>query len=84
MKQASNTRPETASLLVYQPDVLRSLLHLAGQVQSSRYYQKRICPSDLDFGIEALDVDLGGGHGLLSDSESFTKAVDLCRTGIYC
>lgn len=31
---------------------------------------------DLDFGVEALDVDLGGGQGLLSNLQALADAVD--------
>ena len=32
--------------------------------------------TDLDFGVEALDVDLGGGQGLLSDRQALADTVD--------
>ena len=32
---------------------------------------------DLDFGVEALDVDLGGGQGLLSETQALADTVEL-------
>lgn len=70
------TCPETSGLLGHEPDVLRTLLHLAGQIQGCCYDEKWIRSANLDLGIEAFYIDLGCGHGLLSGSQSFSEAVD--------
>ena len=59
--------------------MLRALLHLAGQIQRRSYDHVRVCPPDLDFRIETLDIKLGSRERLLADVQAFGQSVDLCR-----
>lgn len=59
--------------------MLWTFFHLACQIQSRCDDEERIRSPDLDLGIEAFDVDLGGGHGLLPGSESLAQSVNFCR-----
>jgi len=73
------TWPQGLGFLDHEPDVLRRFFHLARQVQGRRDGQVRIRPPDFDPAVEALDVDLGRGHGLLADAEALGQTTDLWR-----
>ena len=77
-EDGSLTRPQRPGLLNDQSDVLRTLLHLTGQVHRRCQHQKRVRPPDFDFCVEALDVELGCGHGLLADAKSLAEPVYFC------
>ena len=70
------TGPERLGFGYDKADVLRAFLHLAGQVQCSGNHKIWICPSDLNFGIESSDIELGCCHGLLPDLETFPQSID--------
>ena len=58
-------------------NMLRRLLHLAGQIQGGGDDEVGVGPAYLDLAVEPLDVELGGGHGLLLAPEPLSEAVDL-------
>ena len=58
-------------------NVLGALLHLAGQIQGGGDDEVGVGPAYLDLAVEPLDVELGGGHGLLLAPEPLSEAVDL-------
>ena len=77
---SKRTGPERLGFGDDQSDVLRALLHLASQVQRRGNDEKGVRPSDFHLAVEALHVDLGRGHGLLSDAEPLAETVELCRS----
>jgi hypothetical protein len=61
--------------------VLRALLHLAGEVKGRSDDEVGVGLPDRGARVESLEVDLGGGHGLLADAETLAEAVYLCGGG---
>ena len=61
--------PEEARLARDGLDVVRALFHLAGEVQGRGQDGVGVRAPDLDFGVEAAQVNLRGGDGLLADFE---------------
>jgi hypothetical protein len=49
----------------HHPNVLWTLLHLAGQVESSSKHERRVRSPNLNLRVEAPHVDLGCSQGLL-------------------
>jgi hypothetical protein len=83
------TRPKGVRLTHNQSDMLWTLLHLTGQIYRRRHDQIRICLSQLDLGVEAPDVDLGGGDGLLAHAHLAAQFRYLCagqrsRSAVAC
>jgi hypothetical protein len=53
----------------HHPDVLRTFLHLARQVECSSKHERGVSPSDLDLRVQPPYIDLSSGQSLLSDSQ---------------
>ena len=56
--------------------MLGAFFDLAGEVDGGGDDEIGIGATNLDAREEALDVNLGGCYGLLSDLEAFTEATD--------
>lgn len=54
--------------------MLGALLDLAGEVEGGRDDEVGVRAPYLDVRVEALDVDLGRGDGLLADLEALAEA----------
>lgn len=71
------TRVHGPSLLHHNTNVLRTLLHLAGEIQGRGEDEVRIRAADFDLCVESLDIDLGSRDGLLAAAEPLSKAMEL-------
>jgi hypothetical protein len=60
-----HTWPEASGFTDNKTDMLRTLFHFAGEIESSRKNKIRICMSDLILGIESLDIHLSSRKRLL-------------------
>ena len=67
------TWPHIPSLANNHPDMLRTFLHFAGKIECSCYDEIRIGIANLNFDIEASDVDLSRGECLLPDAETTSQ-----------
>ena len=70
-----HTGPQGARLRHHHPNVLRRLLHLAGEVDGCGSDEIGVRAADFDPRVESFHVDLGRGHCLLTDIEALPEAV---------
>ena len=69
-------RPDVARLDHDEADVVRALLHLAGEVEGRGDDEVRVRAPDGHFEVVALEIDLGGGESLLPDGETLAEFDD--------
>ncbi len=67
------TGPEGAGLGDDEPDVVGALLHLACEVKGRGEDEVGVRAADLDLGVVAPHVNLGGREGLLSDGHALPE-----------